>query len=73
MGLKEIIGYTGRPKDLLSDFESVFPSERKVKVFAVNDEFIPHMKPEKALKKYKLDADSMYQIIKEDLYEKRCN
>lgn len=42
----------------------------KVKVFAVNDEFIPHMKPEKALKKYKLDADSMYQIIKEDLYEK---
>lgn len=42
----------------------------KVKVFAVNDEFIPHMKPESALKKYKLDADSMYQIIKEDLYEK---
>lgn len=41
-----------------------------VKVFAVNDEFIPHMKPEKALSKYKLDADSMYEIIKEDLYEK---
>lgn len=42
----------------------------KVKTFAIEDEFIPHMKPEAALKKYKLDADSMYEIIKEDLYEK---
>lgn len=43
--------------------------DARVRVFAVNDEFIPHMSPENALKKYKLDADSMYEIIKEDLYE----
>ena len=37
-----------------------------VKIYAVNDEFIPHMSVESALKKYKLDFRSMCEIIKEE-------
>ena len=37
-----------------------------VKVYAINDEFIPHMSVETALKKYKLDFRSMCEIIKEE-------
>lgn len=36
-----------------------------IKVFAIDDEFIPHMKVNDALKKYKLDTGSMYSAILE--------
>ncbi len=41
-------------------------AKANVKVFAVDDEFIPHMSVDSALKKYKLDADSIYKIIKNE-------
>lgn len=36
----------------------------KTEVYAIEDEFIPHMKAESAIKKYRLDAESMCDIIK---------
>ncbi len=38
-----------------------------VSVHAIEDEFIPHMKAESALKKYNLDTDSMVRIIRAGL------
>ncbi len=42
----------------------------KIKVIAIDDEFIPHMKVETALEKLSLDSNSMCKIIKEGIYEK---
>ncbi len=36
-----------------------------VKVFAVNNEFVPQASVDSQLKKYKMDAESIYEIIKE--------
>ncbi len=36
-----------------------------IQVFAVDGEFVPHAKVEAQLKKYKLDSESIYEIIKE--------
>jgi len=41
-----------------------------VVVKAIKDEFIPHMSIESALEEYKLSADAMYEIIKEDENER---
>ncbi len=36
-----------------------------ISVYAVNDEFIPHMSTQRTLEKYNLDADSMCRIVRE--------
>ena len=42
----------------------------EVKVYAIDDEFIPHMSVDSAMDKYNLSANAMYNIIKEDKYER---
>lgn len=42
----------------------------KVQIFAVNDEFIPQMNVNEALEKYKLSANAIYDILKEDYNER---
>ena len=43
----------------------------KIKVVAIDAEFVPHMKAETALKKLGLDSDSMYKFVKEGIYEEQ--
>lgn len=38
----------------------------KVHIYAINDEFIPHMSVDDALKMYNLSADAIYNIVNED-------
>lgn len=42
----------------------------KTKVYAIDDEFIPHMSVDSALKKYHLDTDSICEIVKTSEEEK---
>ena len=41
-----------------------------LRIIAINDEFIEHMSVDEALKKYKLSADSIYDVLKEDENER---